>query len=116
MNLVSSSQLGPSIKSYPTATELALITGVEVADNVIIQRAAFHDDDLVLNSRSFWDRATRYIHVSNDRVVVPAVRAFADDLLTVGMDDAEWQHGAERLANLISVAIKGGYRNVCIAL
>lgn len=119
MNFRHHTQLGSSaaaIRHYPTATELALVTGVEFADNVVVKASAFHGEDLVLSSRTFWERARRYIHVYDNKVVVPALKAFSDDLLTVGQDDPEWQHGAERLINLIAVAATGGYKNICIAL
>lgn len=119
MNFRNHTQLGMSAaasRHYPTVTELALVTGVEFADNVVVRASAFFGEDLVLSSRSFWERARRYIHVHDNKVVVPALQSFSDDLLTVGQDDAEWQHGAERLINLIAAAARGGYKNVCISL
>lgn len=117
MNFVRQPQLCPSNgRKYPTATELALVTGVEVFDNVVVQASAFHGEDLVLSSQAFWAHARRYIHVFDQKVVLPTLKSVSDDLLTVGQDDPEWQHGSDRLINLIEVAAKAGYKNICIAL
>lgn len=103
-------------RSYPSETELALQTGTFVAGNLFVRRSAFFGEDLVLATQSFWECAEHYIHVAADRVVIPTIAEFADDLKTVGRGDVEWQHGSERLEALILTALARGIKNVCISL